>query len=196
MQKVAADTGQDARIATLITRVSTKIMRDYGREFVPGGALALPAIAATRKFDYAWGDQYPVEARVSLAPYDLQLTPAPTIIVDTDQSSPSTLSTDEWRLHPQPPRDGVYTAIYLCPLNVSVGMVGWRKRQLTITGNWGFPAIPGEVAEACAQTVAYWITAYPAAGRPDLGEGVPAPQPRGYPLSALDLLSPFKRMDV
>jgi hypothetical protein len=195
MQKLASDTAQDARIATLITRVSTKIMRDYGREFVPGGPLGLPASGATRTLSYSWVDQYPTEAWVSLAPYDLQLTPDPVIQVDTDQASPITLSADEWRLRPQPPRDGVYTAIYLSPLNVTVGTVGWRKRQLKITGNWGFPAIPGEVAEAAAQTVAYWITAFPAAGRPDLGDMIP-PQPRGYPMSALDLLSPFKRMDV
>lgn len=197
MQKATGDTAQDARIATLITRVSVKIMRDYGREFVPGGPLGIASTAATRTFAYPWADQYPGEARLSLAPYDLQTSPAPTITVDTDQSAPFTLSTDEYRMIPLPARDGVYTAVYLLPLNVSMGTVGWRKRQLTIAGNWGFPSIPPDVTEAAAQTVAHWLTAFPAASRLGMdGEGIAPVQPRGYPMSAVDLLRQFQRMDV
>lgn len=196
MQKTAADVAQDALIATLITRASVKIMRDYGREFVPGGPDGIDATAATRTFEYAWGDQYPGEAFVDLRPYDLQTLTG--VSVDTDQSSPIVLSSDEYRLWPQPPTGGVYMALKVSPLNVSVGLVGWRKRQITVTGDWGFPAIPLEVTQACAETVIYWITANPAthrfAGSPD---GAPAPvSPRGYPMAALDLLSGFKRMTV
>jgi hypothetical protein len=140
MQKAGPNAAsQDALISTLITRASIKIMRDYGREFVPGGTESLPATGATRTFEYSWGEQYPGEAFVSLAPYDLQTSPAPTVIVDTDQSSPITLSTAEYRLWPRPASQGVFMAIKVVPLNVSVGprRVG-VSGNCTVTGNWGF----------------------------------------------------------
>jgi hypothetical protein len=100
--------------------------------------------------------------------------------VDTDQGSPITLSTDEWRTWPQPPQFGVYMALKVLPLNVSVGLIGWRKRQIKVTGDWGFPSIPPEVTQACAETVIYWITANPAthrfAGSPDSGIAPVAPR--------------------
>src|SRR6266567_6460742 len=128
MQKTGPSANtQDALIQSLVTRASIKIMRDYGREFVPGGPNSEPHTGATRTFEYAWGDQYPGEAFVDLRPYDLQLSPAPTIVADTDQTTTIALSTEEWRLWPQPPSQGVYMAIKVLPLNVSVGIIGWRK---------------------------------------------------------------------
>lgn len=198
MQKTGANAAsQDALIATLITRASIKIMRDYGREFVPGGPNSETFTDATRTFEYAWGDQYPGEAFVDLRPYDLALSPAPTVVADTDQVTTIPLSADEWRLWPQPPSQGVYMAIKVLPLNVSVGIVGWRKRQIQVTGNWGFPSIPFEVTQACAATVIHWITNYPAARRPEqIDASLPGISPRSYPMSAIDDLQAFKRMTV
>lgn len=198
MQKSGGNAAsQDSLIQTLITRWSTKIMRDYGREFVPGGPLGLPAVNATRTLEYAWGDQYPGEAFVDFRPYDLQMSPAPVVSVDTDQSSPIVLSTDEWRLWPQPPSQGVFMAIKVLPLNVSAGIIGWRKRQITVTGNWGFPSIPPEVTEAAIECVLWTLTNYPGMSRPDGYDSLAvATSPRSYPMSALDLLGSFKRMTV
>lgn len=196
MQKTGANAGsQDTLIQTLITRASIKIMRDYGREFVPGGPNSEPFLNATRTFEYAWGDQFPGEAFVDFCPYDLQKTPAPVIYADTDQTAPVTLSVDEWRLWPQPPSQGVFMAVKVLPLNMSIGLIGWRKRQITATGNWGFPSVPFEVTQAAAETVIHWITAYPGARRVDqVDSGIVAPAPRSYPMTAVDLLSSFKRM--
>jgi hypothetical protein len=202
MQKTGANAAaQDTLIQSLITRASIKIMRDYGREFVPGGVLSLPATAATRTFEYAWGDQYPGEAFVDFHPYDLQTvqtTPPLVVKVDTDQvATPITLSVEEWRLWPQPPSQGVFLAIKVLPLNMNIGLIGWRKRQLQVTGNWGFPTIPFEVTQACAETVIHWITSYPGARRVDqVDSGLPAITPRSYPMTAIDLLQAFKRMTV
>lgn len=198
MQKSGANAAtQDALISSLITRASVKIMRDYGREFVPGGVNSEAYAAATRTFEYAWGDQYPGEAFVDLHPYDLAKAQPIALVVqaDTDQPNPVTLSTDEWRLWPQPCPEGVYKAIKVLPLNMSIGLIGWRKRQITITGNWGFPSIPFEVTQACAETVIQWITAYPAARRVDqMDAAVAVTTPRSYPMTAIDLLQNFKRM--
>lgn len=201
MQKTGANAAsQDALIQTLITRASVKIMSDYGREFVPGGPDSLSHTGAVRTFEYAWGEQYPGEAFVDLRPYDLQVQAqtAITVVADTDQSAPYTLSTDEWRFWPQPPARGqVYLALKMLPLNMSIGIIGWRKRQVQVTGNWGFPSVPEDVAQACDETVVHWITNYPAARRPDQVDAVSAVAvPRSYPMTAIDLLSGFKRMTV
>lgn len=198
MQKAGPNAGaQDALIQSLITRVSIKIMRDYAREFVPGGVNSEAFTAATRTFEYPWGEQYPGEAFVDLRPYDLAVAQPTALVVkaDTDQASPVTLSTEEWRLWPQPPTQGVFMAIKVLPLNMSVGLVGWRKRQIQITGNWGFSSIPFEATQATAETVIHWITNYPGARRVDqVDSGLPAMSPRSYPMSALDALNAFKRM--
>lgn len=200
MQKTGPNAGnQDTLIQSLITRTSVKIMRDYGREFVPGGPNSEPSSAATRTFEYQWGDEYPGEAFVDLRPYDLAVSqPTPLVVVaDTDQPVGYTLSTQEWRLWPQPPSQGVFMAIKVLPLNVKVGIVGWHKRQIQVTGNWGFPSIPFEVQQACVETVIHWLMAYPAAraaGQQDAA--IAAPAPRSYPMTAIDLLQSFKRMTV
>lgn len=190
---------QDTLISSLITRASVKIMRDYGREFVPGGVNSEPYTAATRTFEYPWGEQYPAEAYVDFRPYDLAKTQPIALVVqaDTDQAGPVTLSTDEWRLWPQPPSQGVYMGIKVLPLNMSVGIIGWRKRQITVTGNWGFPSIPFEVTQATAETVIHWLTGYPGGNRTDMVDAMaPAAIPRSYPMTAVDLLQSFKRMTV
>lgn len=196
MQKTGVNAAaQDTLISSLITRASVKVMAEYDREFVPGGPNALPAVGATRTFEYPWADQNAGEALVSLAPYDLQTSPVPTVIADTDQTSALTLTTGEYRLSPQPAVLGVYSAIKIFPLGVSFGVVGWRSRRFTVTGNWGFPTIPSDVVQATAETVIHWLTAYPAAGRPDqqdFGQAVVAP--RSLPMSAVDLLRRFQRM--
>lgn len=200
MQKSGANAGsQDALIQTLITRASVKIMDDYGREFVPGGTDSLPHVNATRLFAYPWGDQYPGEAFVDFRPYDLQASSVASLVVVADplEAAPYTLSGDEWRIWPQPPARGqVHLGINVLPLNMSIGIIGWRKRYITVTGNWGFANVPEQVAEACEETVIHWITSYPAANRaPQIDSGaVPVAAPRSYPMTAVDLLQNFKRM--
>lgn len=195
MQKKGSDTTQDTLIATLITRVSVKIMTDYGREFVPGGPESLTFTAATRTFEYPWGEQYPDGALVDLAPYDLRATVTPTVQVDTDQAQPLTLTSDEFRLWPQPVKHGVFKAVKVQPIGATVGLVGWSKRQIQVTGTWGFPSIPVDVTQAAASLVIHWLSANPALQRPgDLDAGAASTNPRGYSLECLDLLRSFERM--
>lgn len=200
MQKSGANAAnQDSLIQTLITRASVKIMRDVGRELVPGGPEQLPFSQATRTFEYPWAEQYPGEALVDLRPFDLMVTQSQPIVVavDTDQSSDIVLTTDLWRLWPQPPQFGVFIGLKVFPLDISVGIVGWDKRQLQVTADWGFPSIPFEATQACAETVIHWLTAYPAMRAATQVDLATAPvTPRTYPMAAVDLLGCLRRMTV
>lgn len=196
MQKTGPSSdNQDPLISSLITRASIKIMRDYGREFVPGGPDSIPFTNATRTFEYEPGGSD--ETYVDLNPYDLALTPVPTVIVDTDGATPTptTLTLDGYRPWPQPPSQGVYMALRIGRTSPIVdNLRSFRSRQFTVTGDWGFPSIPLEVTQACAETVIHWITSYPAmraAAQPD--SGIVASTPRSYPMTAVDLLSTFDR---
>lgn len=199
MQKTGPNAGnQDALIQTLITRASIKIMRDTGREFVPGGPNSEPFSQATRTFEFLDSD-YGDETFVDLNPYDLAATQSGPLVVeiDTDTTSPTTLTTDQWRLWPRPASQGVFMAIKLLSMLGNIAPVGFRNRQLQVTGDWGFPSIPFEVTQACAETVIWWLTAYPAAraaAGQDASQAVVSP--RSLPMSAVDLLSVFARTAI
>src|SRR6266576_900050 len=197
MQKTGPNaTLQDSLIAALITRASVKIMRDYGREFVPGGPNSETFTNATRTFELD-RDIILREAFVDFHPYDLQLSPAPTVVIDSDLPSSITLDSTQWRLWPIPSQQGVYQAIRLSLLSARGGWPRYTHRQFTVQGNWGFPTVPLEVVQATAETVIHWLTAYPGARRPEqVDSGMPAMTPRSYPMAALDLLQTFNRVHV
>lgn len=195
MQKKSSDTGQDALIQTLITRASIKIMRDYAREFVPGGTEQLPATAATRTFEYDRSEVYNGETLVDLSPYDLSAsTDTIVVVTDTDRESPLTLLDSQFRPWPRPASNGVFMGIKISIVTMRGSYPWFTNRQIQITGDWGFPSIPYEVTQACAETVIHWITAYPAARRPDAVDAtIATATPRSYPMTAVDLLCAFKR---
>lgn len=196
MQKTGPNAGtQDDLIQSLITRTSVKIMGDTRREFVPGGPNSEAYTAATRTFEYVWSDTDD-ETFVDLSPYDLQLTPVPTILIDTDTDTPTTLDTDHYRLWPQPALHDVFMAVRIRDIGTSLA-TRWRTRQIQVTGNWGFPSIPYDVTQACAETVIHWISNYPGARRPEqIDAATMGAQPRSYPMTALDLLGRFTRVAI
>lgn len=145
LQKPNTDTGQDAIISSLISRASLAIMRYCDREFAPA------TTAAVRKFEW-----HPNSPFVDLAPYDVRTVTL--LRLDSDQSSPTTLTTDEYRLWPRPSRDGTYQALRLRP--TSIVSPSWQfpdVREVEVTGNWGFTAIPEDVKHTALVTVATWL---------------------------------------
>jgi hypothetical protein len=146
LQKPTGDVAQDAIIGSLISQASRAIMKYTGREFAPAGSAGV-----VRTFETEIGP----DTFLSLAPYDLQT--ATLVKIDTDVTG-TTLSSDEYRLFPVSKPDGVYTSIRLQPLSSpQVNRVGWRNRQIQITGTWGFPEVPADVNGATAETVALWL---------------------------------------
>lgn len=145
LQKQSTDTGQDAIISSLITRASLAIMRYCDREFAPA------TTAATRKFEW-----HPNATFVDLAPYDVRSVT--TVRLDSDQTTPTTLTTDEYRLWPRPNRDGTYQALRIRPWTIV--SPSWQfpdVREVEVTGDWGFAAIPEDVKHTALVTVATWL---------------------------------------
>lgn len=148
LQKPTGDVQQDATISALITAASKAILNYTEREFAP------VVTATVRTFETEING---VDTFLSLAPWDLQPTPTPVVQIDTDVSA-KTLATDEYRFFPVGTPDGVYTSIRLQPLTLpTINRVGWKNRQVQITGTWGFPEVPADVTEAAVITVALWL---------------------------------------
>lgn len=181
MQKKGADVTQDALIASFIGPASAAIMRWTEREFAP------QTNAVARVFEW------PRDATLlSLAPHDVRVVTS--VTVDTDVGVvPITLSADEWRLYPKPNRDGVSHSIRLRPFGVNVGRVAWENREVTITGDWGFPTIPVEAVQATAATVVHWMSTNVAAFRAPDEAGADPPK-RGLPLEAKQMVNHYKRV--
>ena len=132
---------------------------------------------------------------MSLAPYDLQT--ATTVQIDTDQASPITLSTNEWRYFPQPARDGVFQALRIVPLSRSLGPINYRNTQVKVTGTWGFAAIPDEVKLACKVAVGIALRRDVAAFSTvfKLDEAT-VDRPEALPSGVRSMRSTFRRMPV
>lgn len=135
------ETDADDQLQILITAASTEIRKVCSREF------SNPGVATRRvEVDISTG-------RVDLAPWDLQSITS--LTVDPD-SNPVTLTADvDFRMLPVNREDGVWTGIRFYNLLPGTGVAA-RRRVLEITGTWGFPAVPAEVAHWCNVTVAEW----------------------------------------
>jgi hypothetical protein len=149
LQKQGADTGQDAIIDTFITAASKLMMRYAQREFAPASS------AQARKFiltnaNYAFGRH----VRLSLAPYDLRAVTS--VVRDSDTTSPVTLASTDYKLRPQPSVDGTYGYLRFEFFAIPPSPTDW-EREITITGDWGFTAVPEDVANWATIQVADWI---------------------------------------
>jgi hypothetical protein len=180
LQKPGSDVGQDGLIGALITRASVAIMRYTDRQFAPAET------AATKVFEYEQGG---TSHLLDVAPYDLRAITQ--VQLDTDESSATTLTTDEYRLFPQPPRDGVYTALRLQPF--SYGRGRWGHRQVSVTGNWGFASVPVDVEDACIKTVALWLRRDASGFDAGASEGVWV-RPLDLPSAVMAALDRYRRM--
>lgn len=144
MQKPASDTAQDTLISSVITQASSAIIRHCERQFAPSET------AATHTFEVDFNR----DGFVDLAPYDLRTLTS--VQIDTDTTSPATLTSVEYRLFPQPPADGVYTALRVIPTTRG-GWSRFRHVQLQVTGDWGFSSVPEDVKHAAIVTAVTWL---------------------------------------
>ncbi len=184
-QKPADNTDQDAIIATLITQASRSIMDHCSREFAP------ITTGAARVFELNRHD----EGWLALTPYDLaSLT---SIQIDTDSPTPVTLTPAEYRLYPKNTPEATYRAIRLAPFLLVAPSIRFAFREVTVTGNWGFPTIPETVERACIVTVSEWLRERylrdPGMSSEFAAAGIPEPaRPSALPYNARSLLSEFK----
>jgi hypothetical protein len=145
LQIPTAQTDQNTLIQTFITQCSVTMMRYSGREFAPSQT------AVARKFMYRRG------GALMLAPYDLRSVTS--MVLDSDLTDTTTLTTDDYRLLPVTSPDGTYTSVqirgYSLPSRSST-LDYDDYREVTITGNWGFSAVPTDVKLA-ANIMVGWM---------------------------------------
>lgn len=144
----ATDTSQDDLIADLITVASDALMRYAQREF-----------KTTASNGTARDFRYDGRGVLSLAPFDLNSVDSIQIDYEGVSPSPTTLTADDYRLHPLDARDGVYNRIHLLGYRVKriEGGVHPEYRVVRVTGDWGFPSVPKPVERATIIMVAYML---------------------------------------
>lgn len=144
IQKPDPDQRQDPIIGRLIETASEAVINYAEREFAP---VSSPSTA--RQFYYCGNGV------LNLSPYDLQVLVS--VKIDTvDGAGGSTLTAAEYQLKPKPAKDGVYNWLKLSPMQGPPSS-RFAEREVTVTGTWGFPAVPDDVKHWTTVTVAEWL---------------------------------------
>jgi hypothetical protein len=144
LQKPELDQQQDEVIGRLVESASKAVITYTEREFAP-----VTGPGTDRLFWYCG------VGVVSLTPYDLQTLEE--IKIDTTGGvGGRVLAETEYRLHPRPPKHGVINWLRLDPATAAPS-TRFAEREVTITGTWGFPAVPDDVKHWTAVTVAEWL---------------------------------------
>lgn len=170
LQKSPTDTGQDATIESLIESASWTIIQRYGK-FRPTESTAVKT--------FVWDGGH----RLNLFPYYLRSVDS----VVLDETSPTTLTTDDYQLRPTSPLDDVYKWIRLPNHQAQV------ERQVTVTGDWGYETVPFDVEQACVITVVEWMRRGVQAFGTSYESDEATLAPAGLPMAAKRLLAPYDR---
>lgn len=140
LQKDADETDFDDILTSLCARATKAIANFTGREFIK----ASPDNDQARTFWYGGGGS------LDLSPYDLRTVTS--VVIDTETSSPTTLvANTDYFLYPLPAKDGVYQWMEFNGFDTD------SRRRLTITGKWGFDAVPDDVKHWAIVTVVEWF---------------------------------------
>lgn len=184
LQKQSGQSAADEVLSDLVSRASRVIQRHIELEVAPA------TTSTARTFDWD-GSQ-----RVSLAPYVARTVTAVTL--DPNDSS-SALTSGDWRLMPNPARDGVYYTLHLDYTVLVASVSYFPQRQIEITGTWGFSDVPEEIKQAACITVTDWyrgrVAGY-SSGYQDAGEAAASRGPEALPLAAYRILEAWRRSPV
>lgn len=144
----ASDPTQDEAIRFCINSATLRIKEYSGREYKSAAVGS-----TTRVFGITQGGTgYDM---VSFGPYDAQTVTA--VVIDTQFGQTGvTLSATQYQPVPVEQWHGVYTGLHV--LSVVTGYVPLgARRQVSVTGTWGWPSVPGHVKMACVETVKEWM---------------------------------------
>jgi hypothetical protein len=183
LQKQASQAAADDVLEELITRASAVIQRHID--------LDCESVATTRTFDWDGG------ARLSLAPYAASSVDGVTL--DPNESGSSSLTSSQWRLTPSPAADGVYYTLHFDYTAISASWSVFPRRQVSVSGQWGFTVIPDGLKQAACVTVADWYRGRVAgfsAQFQDAAEGAAPRGPEALPLAAWRILEAWRRSPV
>ena len=146
LKKRDNETDDDPLIQAAISAASISIARHCERQFVEEGE-------ATHIFEFDTSAQ---PFFLSLAPYEIQKIDS--ITFDSETDSPTTLEAEEFRAWPTTKPDGTYLGLRLSTFTVAPTPSLWgNRRTVAVTGTWGMPEIPADIANWCQVTVALWL---------------------------------------
>lgn len=175
------NTTQDALIGDLITVASDMIMEYTQREFAPTTA------SATRTY------RYDGRGVVNLAPDDVRTVTS--VQIDTDTDSPTTLTSEQYRLHPVRSKHGVYSHLHLIgvsgPLRTTQDYPDYR--EVSVTGAFGWSSIPSPVERACIMLVMDLLDRTSNWKNTDMAGLIPSGRGVAMPLHVRTMLGPYKR---
>lgn len=141
LQKPAGQTGSDDAISSLITRASAVIQREIDTFITPNEATT---------HTVAWDGS----SRITLLPYVMRSLQ--TVTLDPDEDSETTLDSTQYRLGPEPAKDGVYSVIELDYTAIPTYSGVFPTRRAEIAGYYGYATVPDGLKHACLMTIAAW----------------------------------------
>jgi hypothetical protein len=145
LQKDQGEEEQDELIVALINAASSRILQHTGREFAPKGV-----VTETRVFATSAGAR-----TIDLFPFDVREVSAVILGSDLAVGDEVALASTDWRLRPLPSPHGVYQLLRLT--RAAVDRLGCDEFEVSVTGLWGFAAVPEDVKHWCKVTVAIWL---------------------------------------
>lgn len=186
-----ADTSQDAMIRLWLAAASTAIQVYTRREFI--SALG----TGTRNFEVR------STGYVSFRRYDLQS--ASLVAIDTegtDGVTATTIDPSQYMLLPVDAPDGVYTSLRFYTFSVGpiLRQVYGVSRQVSVTGTWGYPAVPADVKRAALLCARDWklgySDSYSETLAPRMNDEITTGRADNIPAPARLLLDPYRKVLV
>jgi hypothetical protein len=187
LQKPSGDTAQDSLIADIIVRASQLILDHTGREFVlwDGGSNPRTRVHEIRGY---W--------RTRVIPVgDMAAAPTAVVVQDEDGVALQTLdvSTD---IEARPLVRRSYEPITGLYLRSGVHRMDPYYR-LSVTGTYGFPAVPADVQQAAIITVGTWLRRDVSAFSQTFAlDEARIERPQALPQAAVRMLDVWKRPGV
>jgi hypothetical protein len=167
------DTGEDLELARVINDVSSRIIEEAGREFVVDGTnpqvrlFEVETLGYTRPW-YIDGDFVGSVGRRTVDVGDLTSYTQIRLLSSTDWTTvlatPSLTQVAGLPLHRKS-----WEPINQLEFAPTVSSL-WVGSRVEVTGNWGFPAIPGTIRQAALDSIAWIIDRDVEHYRTDLGD--------------------------
>ena len=191
MGRADEDPTQDDQIQLFINNASRTIIRECDREF--------KSDLGTGTRSFATPKDFPGYGYVTFNQFCVQSNSITLVQIDTDTTNPTTIDPTQYQLHPINNLWGVATGIrfYTYAVGSILRQGAGMRRQVSVTGTWGFTSVPEDVEHACILTVVSWLRrdAQGYSQRADIEEPKTG-KSRAIPPPAWDLLAPYFRIPV
>lgn len=149
-------TADDTEIARVITDISDRIHQEAGREFVVNGTNPQTRLFDIPRFPYRQPVIVDGEYRGDRGTRTVDVGDLASFtqvrILDYDWTT-SVLAVPNTSISARPLVRQSWEPIRCLEFNYTVGSI-YQGRRVEVTGNFGFPAIPGNIRQACLDAIA------------------------------------------